>query len=210
MRKQRLNKRIVIGVTGTFGSGKSTVSRFLKAFGLKIIDADKIAHGYLLPKTKTYKAIVDFFGKGILGPKHKISRKRLGDLVFSNQRLLEKLNSIVHPSIIRDIKLKLKKIKKGAVVLDAPLLLEAGLRNLVDNLIVVIIDRDELIRRMIRKTYLKKTQIIERIKTQIPMRRKARAADFIIDNSGSFRNTKKQVKSILGKIQGGSCGETGD
>jgi len=210
MRKQRVNKRVVIGVTGIFGSGKSTVSRFLKAFGLKVIDADKIAHAYLLPNTKTYKAIVDFFGKGILGPGHRINRKRLGDLVFSNPKLLNKLNSIVHPSIIRDIRLRLEKVKKGIVVLDAPLLLETGLRKIVDNLVVVIIDRDELLRRMFKKTYLKKTQVISRIKSQIPMCRKARAADFIIDNSGTFGNTKKQVKSILRTIQGGSCGETGD
>ncbi|MFY9402290.1 MAG: dephospho-CoA kinase [Candidatus Omnitrophota bacterium] len=210
MKKQRKDKRIVIGVTGVFGSGKSTVSRFLKAFGLKIIDADKIAHSYLLPKAKAYKKIVNFFGKGILGPKRYINRKKLGDLVFSNPRMLKRLNSIVHPNIVRDIKIKLKKFKRGAVVLDAPLLLEAGLRNIVDSLIVVIIDRDEHIRRMVKKRRLKKTEVVKRIKTQIPIRRKAHVADFIIDNSGSFTNTKKQVKSILEKIQGGSSGKTGD
>ncbi len=210
MKKQRVNKRVVIGVTGIFGSGKSTVSRILRAFGLKVIDADKIAHGYLLPKTKTYKAIVGFFGKGILSPGRKINRKRLGSLVFGNRKLLDKLNSIIHPNVIRDIKLKLKKTKNGIVVLDAPLLLEAGLKKLVDNLVVVIIDRDELLRRMIRRTYLKKAEIVSRIRSQIPLCRKTRAADFIIDNSGSFKDTKKQVKIILKKIQGGSCGETRD
>jgi dephospho-CoA kinase len=210
MKKQGLNKKIVIGVTGVFGSGKSTVSRFLKAFGLKIIDVDKIAHRYLLPNSDTYKAIVNFFGKGILGSKRCINRKKLGKVVFSNRRLLKKLNSIMHPSIIKDIKLRLNKVKSGIVVLDAPLLLEAGLRNIVDSLIVVIIDRDEHVRRMIRKRRLKKIEIVKRIKTQIPIRHKAHVADFIIDNSGSFSNTKKQVKSILEKIQGGSSGKAGD
>lgn len=210
MKKQRLDKKIIIGVTGIFGSGKSTVSRIFKSYGSSIIDADKIAHRYLLPGTKTYRAIVDFFGGGILKARRQIDRRKLGQLVFKDRRLLRKLNNIIHPKVISEIKDKIGKEKKGIVVLDAPLLIEAGLKNLVDDLVIVIIDRNELIRRLTRKASFRKSQIMERIRSQIPLRRKKRAADFIIDNNGTMKETKMQVKRIINKIQGGSCGKVRD
>jgi len=210
MKRRELSKKTIIGVTGVFGSGKSTVSRIFKSYGSNIIDADRIAHKCLLPGTKTYKAIVNFFGRGILKARHKIDRRKLGKLVFANPRLLDKLNSMIHPRVIREIKVRIRELKKGIVVLDAPLLLEAGLKKVVDDLIVVIIGRDELIRRMLKKTSLQRAEVLKRVKSQIPLRKKKHAADFIIDNSGTIRETKKQVKRIISKIQGGSCGEIRD
>lgn len=210
MRKQGLGKKIIIGVTGIFGSGKSTVSRIFKAYGLTIVDADKIARRYLSPRTETYKSIVNHFGSGILRAGREIDRRKLGKLVFANPRLINKLNSIIHPKVIGEIRARIKKIKSGIIVLDAPLLIEAGLKKVVDSLIVVIIDNDELIRRAVKKTSLKKAEIMGRVKSQIPLRKKMRLADFIIDNSGTIKETRKQVKRIMGKIQGGSCGEARD
>ncbi|OQB10861.1 MAG: Dephospho-CoA kinase [Candidatus Omnitrophica bacterium ADurb.Bin205] len=210
MRKQGLSKKIIIGVTGIFGSGKSTVSRIFKAHGSTIIDADKIARRYLSPETKTYKSIVNYFGRGILKAGRKIDRRKLGKVVFANRRLIYKLNSIIHPKVIGEIKSRIEKLKNGIIVLDAPLLIESGLKKVVDSLIVVIIDNDELIRRAVKKTSLKKAEIINRVKSQIPLRKKMRLADFIIDNSGTMEETRKQVKRIISKIQGGSCGETRD
>ena len=210
MQKQKKDKKLIIGVTGIFGSGKSTVSGILKSHGLKIIDADKIAHRYLLPQAKTYKKIVDFFGRGILKATNEIDRHKLGKLVFANHRLLKKLNSIMHPKIIREIKTGIKNSKAGLIVLDAPLLLEAGLKKMVDDLIVVIIDRDELIRRLIKKTSLKRSEILKRIKSQVSQSGKSRFADFIIDNSGTVSETRKQVKKVMAKIKEGSCGKIRD
>ena len=210
MRKQGLSKKIIIGVTGIFGSGKSTVSRIFKAYGSTIIDADKIARRYLSPKTKTYKSIVNYFGRGVLKAGCEIDRRKLGKMVFANRRLIRKLNSIIHPKVIGEIKARIEKLKNGIIVLDAPLLIESGLKKVVDSLIVVIIDNDELIRRAVKKTSLKKGEVINRIKSQIPLRKKMRLADFIIDNSGTMKETKRQVERIIGKIQGGSCGETRD
>ncbi len=203
MLRQKKNKKLVIGVTGIFGSGKSTVSGMLKSYGLKIIDADKIAHRYLLPGTRTYKKILAYFGKGILKEDNKIDRKKLGKLVFDNQELLRKLNSIVHPKIIDDISEGIRKSKEKIVVLDAPLLLESGLRKIVDDLIVVIINRDELIRRLAKRTALKRREILKRVKFQIPQKTKSRFANFIIDNSGTVSETKRQVKRVMKKIEEG-------
>ena len=202
LKRKKLNKK-VIGVTGIFGSGKSTVSGMLKAYGLKIIDADKIAHRYLLPGSKTYKRILNYFGKSILKKDHRIDRKKLGKLVFDNRKLLQKLNSIVHPKVISDIKDGIKKSKEKIVVLDAPLLLESGLRKIVDDLIVVIIERDELMRRLAKRNVLKRPEILKRIKSQIPQKVKSRFANFIIDNSGTVKETKIQVKEVMKKIEEG-------
>jgi dephospho-CoA kinase len=203
MLRQKKAKKLVIGVTGIFGSGKSTVSGILKSYGLKIIDADKIAHNYLLPGTRTYKKILDYFGRGILKKDNKIDRQKLGKLVFANQRLLKRLNSIVHPEVISDIREGIRKSKEKIVVLDAPLLLESGLRKIVDDLIVVIIKRDELMRRLAKKSVLKRPEILERIKSQIPQKVKSRFANFIIDNSGKVSETKRQVKKVMKKIEEG-------
>lgn len=203
MLKQNKNKKRVIGVTGIFGSGKSTVSEMLRAYGLKIIDADKLAHKHLLPGTKTYKKILGYFGKGILKKNRKIDRRKLGKLVFGNRELVKKLNAIIHPKVIADIKSAIRRSKGKAVVLDAPLLIESGLRKIVDDLIVVIIERDELIRRLAKKVSLKRPEILARIKSQIPQKVKAQFANFIIDNSGTVSATKKQVKKIMKKIEEG-------
>jgi dephospho-CoA kinase len=204
MLKQNKDKKIVIGVTGIFGSGKSTVSGMLKSYGLKIIDADKLARRYLLPGTKTYKKILNYFGKSILKKDHKIDRQKLGKMVFANQKLLKKLNSIMHPKVIIDIREGIRKSKEKVVVLDAPLLIETGLRKIVDDLIVVIIERDELIRRLAKKTTLKRSEILARVKSQIPQKVKSRFANFIIDNSGSVSDTKRQVKKVMKKIEEGT------
>lgn len=204
MLKLNKDKKFVIGVTGIFGSGKSTVSAMLKSYGLKIIDADRIAHRYLLPGTKTYKKILDYFGRGILKKDNHIDRQKLGELVFANQKSLKKLNSIVHPKVIADIREGIKESKEKIVVLDAPLLIESGLRKIVDDLIVVIIERDELIRRLAKKAALKRPEILKRIKSQIPQKVKSRFANFIIDNSGTISETKKQVKNMMKKIEEGT------
>jgi dephospho-CoA kinase len=210
MRKQGINKKAIVGITGVFGSGKSTVSKIFKSYGSNIIDADKIAHRYLLRGTKAYKEIIDFFGSSILKGRREIDRGKLGKLVFGNKKLLSKLNSIIHPKVISEIRAKIKKSKKGIVVLDAPLLLEAKLKRLVDDLIVVIIDKDELIKRLVKKTVLRRPEILKRVRSQIPLRMKKRVADFIIDNSGTIRETKKQVKKVISKIQGGIGGKIRD
>lgn len=203
MLRQKKDRKTVIGVTGIFGSGKSTVSGMLRSYGSKIIDADKIAHKYLLPGTKTYKKILAYFGDSILAKDKKIDRQKLGKLVFANKELLNKLNRIMHPKVISDIKEGIRKSKERIVVLDAPLLIESGLRKIVDDLIVVIIERDELMRRLMKKTSLKRPEIIKRIKSQIPQNVKKRFGNFIIDNSGSVSETKTQVKKMMKKIEEG-------
>ncbi len=196
MLRPKENKKIVIGVTGSFGSGKSTVAVMLAAYGAHIIDADKIAASTFTAGSRIYQKVIAAFGDKVIDKDSEIDRAGLARIVFSDKKLLKKLNSIVHPEVIRMIKAEIDSEKKGVIILDAPLLLEAGLAKVVDKLIVVTIDQDTQIKRLLKKTRLKKTDILKRIRSQLPLAAKARLADFIIDNSGTRKETEVQVKNI--------------
>lgn len=189
-------KRIILGLTGSFGSGKTTVARIFKFLGCKIIDADRIAHRIIKPRTEIYKRIIDAFGEDILKRNKTIDRNKLARIVFDNKNLLKVLNKVMHPQVIKIIKEKIRTSRSKIIVLDAPLLIEAGLQNLVDKLIVVKIDRKKQIKRILKKTSLSKTDILKRIKHLLPLQIKVRLADFVIDNSGTIEKTKKQVEQI--------------
>jgi len=198
---KELNKaKLILGITGSFGSGKSIVAGLFASSKTKVIDADKIAHLVIRRGSRAYKRICLVFGKGALGKNKEIDRRRLAQAAFRNKNSIKKLNSIVHPEVIRIIKRQIKAVKSGIVVLDAPLLIEAGLKKLVDKLIVVETAREEQIRRIRSKTHLSRSQILKRIKYQVSLSRKVGLADFIIDNNGSLGKTKKQVGSLMRRL----------
>lgn len=196
-----MNKaKLILGITGSFGSGKSIVAGLFASSKAKVIDADKIAHLVIRRGSRAYKRICLVFGKEVIGKNKEIDRRKLAQAAFRNKNSIKKLNSIVHPEVIRIIKRKIKAVKSGIVVLDAPLLIEAGLKKLVDKLIVVETAREEQIRRIRSKTHLSRSQILKRIKYQVSLSRKVGLADFIIDNNGSLEETKRRVKKISKKL----------
>jgi len=192
---------MIIGVTGSFGSGKSTVARMFGSLGAKVIDADRIARRLIRPKTKIYKKIIDSFGREILKANFLIDRHKLADIVFNNSQRLNRLNGIIHPEVIRVIKNQIKTGGPRTVVLDAPLLIEAGLAGEADKIVVVKLNSKEQIRRLLNDSSMSKSEILKRIKAQMSLRHKIRLADFVIDNAGTVRQTKKQVIKIWEKLQ---------
>jgi dephospho-CoA kinase len=196
-------KKIIIGITGSFGSGKSTVARIFKSFGAKVIDADRIAHRAIRPQTKIYKKIINVFGKDILGKSNKIERSKLARIVFSKKELLSRLNNIIHPEVVRAIRTEIKNSKAKVIVLDAPLLIESGLKKIVDRLIVVKTTTEKQIKRIQNRTSLSKPDILRRIASQIPLAYKVRLADFVIDNNSTIEKTKREVRRIWRLVKGG-------
>lgn len=197
MKKQKkLKKKIILGLTGSFGSGKSTVAGMFKHRGAVVIDADKLAHACICVGKSAYRKIVDFFGRGILSPDKTIDRLKLSQIVFNDPDKLKKLNSIVHPEVIGEIKREIKSTKEGLVVLDVPLLIEAGLGKLVDKIIVVKISRAQQLKRVKGRTLLSEADIIKRIKAQLSLSAKQKQADFVIDNCRTIKETEKQVERV--------------
>lgn len=196
MKRQSQNKKIIIGITGGFGTGKTAVAKILKSFGAEVIDADEIAHRIIKPGGKIYRDLVYAFGRGVLYKNRNIDRKRLGKLAFKNKKLLKRLNRIMHGPIIRTIKERMHNSPKKIIVVDAPLLIEAGLNRIVNKIIVVVTTKKKQLKRALRRKAFTKGEVLKRIKAQMPLKEKFRFADFIIDNSGSIEKTKKELEEI--------------
>lgn len=184
----------MIGLTGSFGTGKTFVASIFRALGAKVIDADEIAHKLIRRGRPEYRRIIRLFGKGIIGRRGEIDRGRLGEIVFSDALLLKKLGGIVHPPVIKYIERSIRSAgKSDLIVIDAPLLIEARLDRLIDKLVVVKCSKRRQIERCQEKFCMQKMKILQRIKSQMSLKKKMKMADLVIDNSRSRAHTRKQV-----------------
>ncbi|MBF0217071.1 MAG: dephospho-CoA kinase [Candidatus Omnitrophica bacterium] len=192
-------KKIIIGVTGTFSSGKTSVAEMILAMGAsRKVDADKIGHK-LLAERSVIRRVTDVFGNGVLSGE-RIDRKKLGKIVFSDKKKLGFLNDIMHPLILGRIKEEVDSVPRGAVVIDAPLLIETKLDKLADIVVVVLTDDDIAAKRAILKGFTKKE--IDGVRShQLTLPEKLKAADFIIDNNGGIDKTKEGVNELWKKVQ---------
>jgi len=185
----------IIGLTGSFGTGKTFVASIFKSLGAGVIDADKIAHDCIKKGTVAYKQVVRRFGRNILNANGSIDRTKLGKIVFNKKEDLKKLNRIVHPRVIKIIKERVGRADaKGAIVIDAPLLVEAGLVDMVDILVVVTCSKRKQIARCRNKFGIEKEEILKRIKNQASIEKKKKMADLIIRNSGTKSRTRQQAR----------------
>ena len=194
----------IIGITGSIGSGKTAIAKIFSKHHFTRIDADEIAHQIIKKKSYAYKKIIKEFGNGILDKKRNIDRKKLGNIVFNSDKKLKKLNSIMHPIIVREIKNQIKKIQgkcgdNAKIVIDAPLLLETKTKNLVENIIVVKSDKNKSIKRLVKK--FPKERIEKILKSQMPLNEKLKHADFVIDNSKDLNHLENQVIGIIKIIE---------
>ena len=194
----------VIGLTGSIGSGKSTVAGLFKELGAEVIDADLVSRQVVEPGSKTLKQLATEFGDQILNPDGTLNRAYVADIVFDSDEKRQLLNSIIHPAIYNRIVSMIEEYRdKGLklVVLEAALMLEkGGLLKLIDHLVVVSIDEETQIKRLEQRGGLSREQMKARIKTQLSNDEKIKHADFVIDNTGNLENTRKQVSGIWNKI----------
>ena len=184
---------MIIGVTGNFGSGKTTVSRMLaKMSSAKIINADIIAKKYLRVHKK--KILMEF---PEARKNNNIDVRKLAEIVFEDKKKLRKLERILHPLVIREVR-EQSKIKRN-VVIDAPLLIEADLYSLCDFIILVKIPKETQIRRL--KGKFSKEEINKRLKNQMTFSKKRKYADYIINNNSSLKNTTRQVEYVWQRMK---------
>ena len=194
---------MILGLTGSIGSGKSTVAGMLEALaGAKIIDADEIARRVQMPGGSAFDEIVAAFGPSVLQEDGTLNRKKLATTVFADDNQRHILNSIVHPKVrAEELRLLREYRQFPLVVLVVPLLLENRMQSLVDRIVVVTIDEASRRRRLYERSAMTDEEIARRLAAQMSDREKADQADFTIDNSGSLDNTRRQVGDMLKQLQ---------
>ncbi|ADI25810.1 dephospho-CoA kinase [Geobacillus sp. C56-T3] len=191
---------LTIGLTGGIASGKSTVSAMMRELGLPVIDADEAARAVVRPGEDAYRQIVAAFGPGILQTNGEIDRAKLGAIVFNNEEERKKLNAIVHPAVRQKMLAEKEAlVRSGAktVVLDIPLLFESGLTSWVDKVLVVYVDDDIQLRRLMERNGFTEEEARARIRAQWPLAEKMKRADAVINNNGTREETRRQLLAIL-------------
>ena len=195
---------MIIGITGSIACGKSTVSNYLKSKGYIVIDADKIGHEALDDDYVKEKLILAF-GNEILED-NKINRQKLGELVFGNSSNLNVLNSIIHPEIRKKILEKIDKNNdKELIFIDVALLFEAKFDDLVDKIIVVYVDKNTQLTRLMKRNSISKKEALSRIVNQMNPIEKAKLGDYTVNNNLDVINTYEQVDKVLSELKKGRC-----
>jgi len=191
----------VIGLTGGTGSGKSVVSKSLLAAGAVIVDADRIAHEIILKGEPAYHEIIEYYGTGILDAEGNIIRKKLGEIVFNDKEKLAFLNQCTHKYITAEVKRQIADAKEAgtakAIIVDAPLLLEAKLETVCDLVWVVYADPEVRAQRVMARDGITYELAKARISNQKSWEEYRAAADAVIDNSKDLVHLEKQLDEIL-------------
>lgn len=193
---------MVIGLTGGPATGKSLVTAEFKRLGAAIVDADVIAREITQKGAPAYDEICREFGAGILLKDGSLDRKALGRLIFADDKKRKRLNEITHPGIRARIRQEVEALKESSriVVVDAPLLFEAGLDTEMDSVIVVYADEERQVERL-KARDLSEDEARRIIAAQMPVNEKVKKADYIIDNSGDAGAALKKVGELYEKLK---------
>lgn len=194
-----------VGLTGSIAVGKSFVLEVLRENGAFVLDADQTARDVVKPNTLGLRKIVEQFGEGILQTNGELDRAKLGAIIFDDEAKRQLLNSIVHPLVIETQGFWLEKCATekpdGIAVVDAALMIESGSYKRFDKLIVVWCDSDIQLGRLMTRNALSETEALKRINSQMPQSEKKKFADFLIDTSKGFEDTRRQTFEIFGKLK---------
>ncbi|MCJ7791968.1 MAG: dephospho-CoA kinase [Dehalococcoidia bacterium] len=195
---------IIVGLTGSVGTGKSTVTNFFRELGAYIIDWDELAREVIRPHLKAWGKIVEYFGKDFLNEDLTINRQKLAEIVFSDKKKVAKLNQIVHPEVFKEderITNEIKSLDPDALIIkDIPLLFELTRPVFVDKVVVVSASEQTQLRRLEEKG-MSREDAQNRIRSQLPLEEKIKSADFVINNDGPLEETKKQVEEIYSLLR---------
>jgi dephospho-CoA kinase len=194
---------ILVGLTGGIGSGKSTVSARLAELGARVIDADAIVREVQEPGTEVFDAIVDHFGDRVVAAGGTLDRQAIADVVFNDPEELKALNAVVHPAVGAEIARRLKEAAEtdDVVVLDVPLLVESG-RDDMAATVVVDLDHDEAVRRLVEHRGFDEEDAWNRIQRQVTREERLARATKVLDNHGTVDDLLAQVDALWPWMQG--------
>ena len=203
-----------VGLTGGIASGKSVVGEMFVALGAHLIQADAIAHELMQPGEAVYREVVRHFGQGILHPDGSVNRARLAEAAFGapgrdQSPRVQELNHIVHPAVIRRQEEWMAEVgrenSQAIAIVEAALILEAGSANRFDRLVVVTCRPEQRIQRWAARVGVDEAtarrEVSRRMAAQFPDEEKIKAADYVIDNSGSLDETQKRVDEVYGELK---------
>lgn len=196
---------LLVGLTGGIATGKSTVSGMFRELGLDIVDADAIVHDLFEPGGAAAKPVREAFGPSVMTPQGGVDRKALANLVFKNESERKKLEVAVHPLVIAESRNRITRIVRdrspAMVFYDAALLVETGRHEQFHRLVVVVAAPEIQLQRLMERDHLTFTQAGARLRSQLPTPQKAALADYLIDNSGHWQDTRRKVNTTYRKLQ---------
>ena len=192
---------IVVGLTGNLASGKTGAAKVFKKLGAKVLDADAAAKKLTQKGTPIYKAILKLFGESFVGRSGELDRRKLAWHVFAHPGALKKLNILIHPGVIMEAykAIEAVKDKEGMLVLDVPLLFESHMEKLVDVTVVVRANEKAMLSRAAKRG-VPRSLALKILASQWPLSKKAKLADYVIDNNGSPAQLEAAVRKIYGVI----------
>ena len=197
-------KVLRVGLTGGIASGKSTVTRMLRSLGAVVLDADQAAREVVEPKQPAWRRIRSVFGPEFFHADGQLDRKKLGGLVFADATARRQLDEIIHPEVFAFLERQVEELAAAAqhrlVCLDIPLLFETGYNSQVDVTVVVFVDGQTQLRRLMDRDNLSEQEAQERIAAQMPLSEKARLADYVIDNNETLEATQQQVTILWQRL----------
>jgi dephospho-CoA kinase len=196
---------ILVGLTGGVATGKSTVAKMFERCGAVVIDADQLAREVVRPGRPAWRDIVRRFGKSVLNGDRTINRQALGAVVFQDRKKLRQLERIIHPRVAREqarlAKQTYRKNPHAVVIYDVPLLFEAGIDKRVDKIIVVTADQKTQLARLRKRNGFSRSEALRRIRNQMPLSKKARMADIVIDGTLPRRDTMISIRRSFLELQ---------
>ena len=193
-----------VGLTGGIATGKSYVVSVLRELGCEAIDADEVAHAMIAPGGPAYDEVVGEFGPEILGAGGAVDRARLGAIVFADPERLARLGAIVHPRVIAAQERWLGEVAArrpdAVAVVEAALLIEAGAHRRFDKVVVVHCAPASQLERLMARGGLAREAALSRIESQLPAEEKLKYADYAIDTTGGFAETRRQVETVHAEL----------
>ena len=192
-----------VGLTGGIAAGKSVVGEMFVQMGAHLIQADQISHQLMQPGLPVYKEVVRHFGDGILNADGNVSRPKLAEIAFSGR--IQELNQIVHPAVLEKQREWMEQVgqrdPKAIAIVEAALILEAGFEGDFDQMVVVTCKPEQRIIRWAQRMNVDEAaarrEVTRRMAAQFPDEQKMKAADYVVDNSGSLDDTQKQVQEVF-------------